>query len=386
MSGERGRLWRGFVRAERLADQALFRFRRRLGLFGPVHVYPYRGFGRNDEIWLHGRVLVDKGLERATSEDSLWKNLRMSVKRFASDEIPGVRVRTQFADADEIVVTDGEGYYTSKLEPTHAAEPGRLWQPVNISLLDPLNPAKDRVEAVGEVQIPAADCDIGIISDVDDTVIRTEATSALTMLRLTLLHNAYSRTPFSGVSAFYRALQVGASGHEMRPFFYVSSSPWNLYDLLVDVFELQQLPAGTFFLRDLGFDETKFIKSKHDVHKLAEIERVMAVYPDMQFVLIGDSGQRDPEIYQQVVSHFPDRVRVIYIRDVKPEISGARDDTVREIAADVSRAGVPMILVTDTVEAARHASNIGLMDPAFLPSIEVNRAQDEGAFAPHGRR
>lgn len=382
MSRMRGTLWRGFIRAERTVDRTMFAFRRKFGLFGPVHVYPYRGFGTKDQVWLFGRILVDRGLEHATEDDSLWKNFRMSVKRFASDEIPGVRVRVRFGDAEEEVLSDTEGYYTSKIEPIDLPDSTKLWHPVEVTLVDPLDPRKDRLRAIGEAQIPSPACDIGIISDVDDTVIRTEATSALTMLRLTLFHNAHSRTPFAGVSAFYRALQVGASRQEMRPFFYVSSSPWNLYDLLVDIFDLQDLPAGTFFLRDLGFDESKFVKSKHDAHKLAEIERVMTVYPDMQFVLIGDSGQRDPEIYQQVVADFPGRVKVIYIRDVKPEITGARDTEVRRISDAVSASGVPMLTVRDTLQAAHHACDLGLMDPLFLPSIQVERDRDEGAFAP----
>lgn len=354
-------------------------------LFGPVHIYPYRGFGTPDAIWLHGRVLVDRGLERTTSEDSLWKNFRMSLKRFASDEIAGARVRLRYRDAEEIVVTDDEGYYTSKLEPSGSSGGIGLWQAVDAELLDPIHPEKDRLRAWGEVQIPAQNCSFGVISDVDDTVIRTEATSILTMLRLTLFHNAYSRKPFSGVSAFYRALHVGPDGSSEHPFFYVSSSPWNLYDLLTAVFDIQDLPRGTFFLRDLGLDETKIFKSGHDAHKLAEIERVMAAYPDMQFVLIGDSGQRDPEIYQQVVADFPGRVRAVYIRDVRPELEGKRDLQVKEIAREVSRAGVPMLPVRDTVEAAHHAAEVGLIDPIFIPGIEVDRQRDEGRFEPAGR-
>lgn len=372
------------MRAESALDRTAFSIRKRLKLFGPVHIFPYRGFGTRHVIWLHGRVLVDRGLERTTSQDSLWKNFRMSVKRFASDEIAGARVRLRFLDAEETVVTDDEGYFTSKLEPTVGTGKSGLWHPIDAELLDPIHPEKDRLKAWGEVQIPAENCSFGVISDVDDTVIRTEATSILTMLRLTLFHNAYSRKPFSGVSAFYRALQVGPDGVSKHPFFYVSSSPWNLYDLLTAVFDLQDLPRGTFFLRDLGLDETKIFKSGHDAHKLAEIERVMATYPDMQFVLIGDSGQRDPEIYQQVVADFPGRVRAVYIRDVRPELEGKRDLQVKEIARAVSRTGVPMLPVRDTVEAAQHAAEAGLIDPVFIPGIEVDRERDEGRFEPRG--
>ncbi|MFW5973581.1 MAG: App1 family protein [Bacteroidota bacterium] len=368
------------VRIERLADRGVFRLRRRFGLFGPLHAYVYRGFGTTDDVWVTGRVLVDRGLEHATSEDSLWKNFRMSVKRFASDEIPGVRVRLSFAGATDVVTTDDEGYFTCRLHPSAAVEPLSLWHEVQAELLDPLRPDRDRIISQGEVQVPPSDCRVGIISDVDDTVIRTEATRVLTMLRLTLLHNAWGRVPFAGVSSFYRALQAGKSGAEQRPFFYVSSSPWNLYDLLVDIFDIQDMPRGTFFLRDLGFAETKKVGSKHELHKLAQIERVMDTYPGMRFVLIGDSGQKDPEIYRRVVKDFPGRVATVYIRDVRPGIAGARDDQVKAIAAELERRGVPMLLMPNTVEAARHAASMGLIDPARIAGIDVDRARDEGRF------
>ena len=71
-----------------------------------------------------------------------------------------------------------------------------------------------------------------MISDIDDTIVRTGATSLLMMLRVVLLSNAHTRLPFQGVAAFYGALARGASGQDSNPLFYVSSSPWNLYDVL----------------------------------------------------------------------------------------------------------------------------------------------------------
>src|SRR5690625_7959791 len=103
----------------------------------------------------------------------------------------------------------------------------------------------------------------------------------------------------------------------------------------------------------------------------------MAAYPDMQFVLIGDSGQKDPEIYREVVMSFPGRVKVIYIRDVKPEITSRRDVEVHRIAEEVSAHGVEMVPVRDTVGAAHHGAYLGLIDEARLPAIDVDRARGE---------
>lgn len=372
-----GKAWRTFVRGKRLLERGVIAARRRAGLFGPLHVLPYRGFGTHDGVWIQARVLVDRGIEGAEADDSLWKNVRMSAKRFLTDEIPGRRVRLALGGDEEVVVSDADGYVLSKLEPRDGLDESRLWHPVCCELLDPFDERKDRLFAEGRVQVPPRDCTFGVISDVDDTIVRTTATNVLTMARLTLFHNAHTRVPFTGVAAFYEALRVGADNTGTHPFFYVSSSPWNLYDLLEDFFDIHGLPAGTFFLRDLGINETQFIKSSHHAHKLAEIERIMMVYPSMRFVLVGDSGQKDPEIYRQAVKDFPDRVIAVYIREVKPEISDERDREVHAISEEVSAMGVPMLPVKDTFEAALHAVDMGLIDESSLGSIRDERDRDE---------
>ncbi len=90
-----------------------------------------------------------------------------------------------------------------------------------------------------------------MISDLDDTVIQTDVTRVIRMVRNTLLGNARTRHPFPGVAALYRALHSSA-GAPANPLFYVSSSPWNLYDMLDDFFRLRSIPEGPIFLRDWG--------------------------------------------------------------------------------------------------------------------------------------
>nr|WP_246351064.1 App1 family protein [Deinobacterium chartae] len=181
------------------------------------------------------------------------------------------------------------------------------------------------------------------------------------MLRLVLLHNAYTRLPFEGVASFYAALERG-TGEAPNPIFYVSSSPWNLYDLLEDFLEHQGIPAGPLLLKDWSLWNLK----AHTGHKLGYIRRLLEAYPRLPFVLIGDSGERDPEIYLEAVRKHPGRFRAVYIRDV---VGGVRAEVVRKIAAEVEAMGVPMLLVSDTVEAARHAESLGLILPQQVEQV-----------------
>ena len=89
--------------------------------------------------------------------------------------------------------------------------------------------------------------------------------------------------------------------------FYVSSSPWNLYDLLSDFFNLQNIPIGpVLFLRDWGLSDQGFLPTRNRSYKLGYIKEIIETFNDLPFILIGDSGQEDPEIYTEVVSLYPE--------------------------------------------------------------------------------
>ena len=115
--------------------------------------------------------------------------------------------------------------------------------------------------------------------------------------------------------------------------FYVSNSPWNLYDLLEDSGRARH-PRGR-----CSCATGACAPQGRGGHKLAAIEGLLATYPGLQVVLIGDSGERDPEIYRQVVLRNPGRVLAVYVRDVAPE----RHDAVRAIAAELAGHGVDLV-------------------------------------------
>jgi phosphatidate phosphatase APP1 len=282
------------------------------------------------------------------------------------------------------VVTDEEGYFTLNIEPKTLPTPiDYLWYPVEVEVEQvprnvPLPPA---LKLPAHVLIPPLDAEYGIISDLDDTVIQTSATNLLRMARTVLVRNAHSRLPFEGVAEFYRALQLGRNGKRNNPFFYVSSSPWNLYDLLDDFLELNDVPPGPLLLRDMSLarKQTKPEASAHHGHKLHEIDNLLLTYPELPFVLIGDSGQEDANIYREVVRRYPGRILAIYIRDVEHP---GRAALVERVAQEVMHEKVEMLLVKDTVQAAEHAAKIGLLYSEAIPAIENEKQKDQTAEEP----
>ncbi|WBO85957.1 App1 family protein [Hymenobacter yonginensis] len=365
--------------AER-ADSLLTRARARLGLLHPLQLLPYRSYGTPTRLYVKGRLLTDKGITEPDASDSRLHNLLNMYRRFDSNEISGAQLLVQPADGSQHpVVTDEEGYFTLNLEPTSLPEPvDYLWYPVEVLLQQVPHPyTTTDLRAMAPVLIPPADAEYGIISDLDDTVIQTSATNLLRMARTVLVRNARSRLPFKGVAEFYRQLQLGRNGKRNNPFFYVSSSPWNLYDLLEDFLQLNDIPPGPLLLRDAALAAKKSGEaSSHHGHKLKEIDNLLLTYPTLPFILIGDSGQEDANIYREVVRRHPGRVLAIYIRDVNlPE----RANLVQRVTEELHNEKVEMLLVQDTVQAAEHAAKAGFIFDEAIPAVQQEKQKDEAA-------
>lgn len=337
-----------FERAFDRAKHRVKRGRRRDALM----VLPYLTYGTRERVLVKGRVLEDKGVRPARASDTIWSNLKNAYKRFDSDEVPDAEVRVRLADVDTVLTTDREGFFEAWLEPGEPLPAHGYLRDVHFELVSPHPKKQERTEFQGSVVVPPEDARFGVISDVDDTVLITEATSTLSLLRKILFGNARTRLPFEGVAGFYQALHQGAN-----PIFYVSSSPWNLYDLLDDFLELNDIPKGPLMLRDWGVSPTELLPTKHGDHKHEAIEEILNTYPDLPFILIGDSGQEDPEIYREVVHQHPGQIAAIYIRAVTE--ADERRDSILALAQEVERQGVPLVLVSDTLEAARHAADHG---------------------------
>jgi len=333
-----------------------------------LRIDAYHGHGTAETLYLKGRVLRDPGTRSVSAADGVLRNLKNTLRRALTNEVPHAAVSAHFGGASVQAHADDEGFFRIVL-PLHGQPlaPGP-WQEVELQLLEPAAP--EPVRATARVLVPQQNTEFGVISDIDDTVVRTEATTLLRMLRIVLLTNAHSRMPFAHVDALYHALREGSDGQRQNPIFYLSSGPWNFYDLLDEFLRVHGIPEGPLFLRNWDASPRRLLGMKHGDHKLVRLRHLLEVYPALPWVLIGDSGQEDPEIYRDVVRACPGRVKAIYIRSV---IAGTRADEVRVIRDELADYGVDMLLVEDKTEAAEHAAQHGLITRA---SLEGMRRQD----------
>jgi phosphatidate phosphatase APP1 len=357
------------------AGGALRRLGRQLATGSEWMIIPYLGFGNPQLLGVRGRVLHDVGFRTQGSQDSRWSNLVALYRRLESDEVAGSRVRARFQGVEYETVTDNGGYFSFDIAPAAPAT-GSEWHSVELDLPDQTDRDGQPIRATADVLVPPPGARFGVISDIDDTVLWTNVTNKLNMALMLARSNAHTRKPFKGVAAFYRALHDGAGGNEHNPIFYVSSSPWHLFGQLLEFLRLQGIPVGPLMLRELGVRQLFKLK-QHGNHKLEKIERILRLYPQLQFVLIGDSGEQDPEIYAEVVRRHPRAVRVIYIRNVNPDPS--RIEALDRLIDEVSATGTQLILAPDSVFAATHAAAEGLIRLDQLALVRSDKKDDEGA-------
>lgn len=355
-------------RSEKRYDKLKHRFKRWRG-YEPVLVEPYITYGTADELWIAGRLLEAKGVQGAPG-DSNWKNLVHMVRRYQSDEIPFTDIEMKLGKEVRTVTTDAEGYFHYLWKSPAESVINRPWTELVLTAADPELP-KAVKHSVAEVSLPSESAEFAVISDVDDTIMRTGATSFLRHSKTVLLNNAHSRELFPGTSEFYNALQQGMSGKANNPFFYVSSSPWNIYDLIAEFIDIHRLPKGPVLLKDFGLREDRWFKSGHESYKTDRIEAVLNTYPHLNLVLVGDSGQHDIYAYLAIAKSHPGRVLAVYIRDLKPD---DRSKKINAAADEFAELNVPFEFVKDAAEAARHAQGLRLVTAAAASEVKQDVA------------
>lgn len=347
---------RSLGNVEEFADVQWRRFANEMGFHEPRHIAAYHGYGNGTHIWIRGRLLANKPTGGPDEDDDWWDNLQATYQRWESNEVPNAAITLQYGDTVQEVITDKEGYYEARFE----VDPDRPRTDVIIARHD----LGDGVlTATHRVFLPHADAEFMIISDMDDTVIHTGITNMLVAAQLTFLHNAKTRKPLTGVGGLYRSLAAGTQSRPVNPVFYVSNSAWNMYDLLRDFIDLNDLPDGPLLLRDIG------LNADTDDHKITSIRHIMSRHDHLPAILVGDSGQHDAEIYARIAKEFPGRVQAIYIRDVDPEEKSDYDGQVDAIIAD-SSGDVPFLRVADSSEIAHHATRIGLLPGSEVDDVE----------------
>lgn len=315
----------------------------------------HMGYGTPSGFVVTGRVIDDKGVRLPAVHRTALDNLVDSLKVLDSDEVEKAVVELEVAGLTFRTRTDDDGNF----EVDAKAPPRRL----------PLGdvPLRARLvegqrwrarEVTSAVRILPDDAEhVAVLSDFDDTVVESGATNKLVIGMRSVFRNAAQLKPVPGVAtAYQRALDAGAAG-----LFYLSGSPLFFHPRVMFFLEKNGIPTGPLLLKDFGQDSM----FQQQAYKRRRLERLLAVLPMTRFILVGDSGEQDPEIYASLREDHPERVAAIIIRRVKNDASPK--ERFRDMTVVDDYAGDPDVV-------ARHARRA-------LEEIEAARAP-----APSGAR
>ncbi len=288
-------------------------------------IEPYIGYATPETLIARGRVLTSLRRSTPDARQSRWVNFRQMLGLFVTHEVADVTVCT--VDGAHEAVSDAEGYVSLVL-------PRQGWRgPVRVRIRDVPESEVDL-----PVMVPSSEAEMAVISDIDDTLLQTGAYSLWRNLWTSLTGNALTRRLHGDAVSLIAALHAGRN-----PVFYVSSSPWNLHDFLQSIFRRARMVEGPMFLRDYGLSETQFITGTHGDHKGAAIDTLMEANPDLPFVLVGDTGQHDAEVYLQAAERHPGRVARVILRAPGP---GA-DASDLAYAERIRALGIPVFVGAD---------------------------------------
>ncbi len=323
----------GFKKVGKKLSNGINRFAENFDSKDPLIIMPYRGYANAKRIYLKGRVLEDENIFKGKT-DSQIQNIINSFKRFESDEIPNADVRITCAEQVFECQTDEEGYFILDgkwTAPTKSS--AKNWLDIKVELLFPTKVNSERISAKGEIYLLPKNADYGIITDIDDTILQTHVTSLfkLRMLYVTFFKNAHQRLPMEGMVELFKNFAKGENGKRENPIFYLSHSPWNIYDLLKEFLSIQKFPKGPLLLRDYGIAPSGDFAN----HKMSSITHLLKTYPKLPFILLGDSAEKDADFYIEVANAFPEQVKAIYIRQTRDTKNALRIKKLIQSNSDV---------------------------------------------------
>jgi phosphatidate phosphatase APP1 len=345
---------------------------------GGIVLQPFRGYGTAEQVFLIGRVLRQPDWGRDLAPGLLRDVIDVG-RRLAHRGVAGAEVEAELLGATATVATDRDGYFRVRMAPGTTPDGAARWHPMTLRLVRPA-----AIEAQAAVFLTPPSARRVVISDIDDTVMHTGVANKLKMLWHLYGQDADRRVPFPGVGAFYRALGRGPDADADRPtatgqgnpLLFVSRAPWGIYDVLTAFFEANGLPGPLLFLREWGMRITKPLPRRALDHKRHLIEHMLEVIGDRPVILIGDSGQRDPEVYARVVHDFPGRVAAVFIRDLDRDAD--RSAAIRAMAEEVAAAGAELVLATDSLAMAERAAALGFIAGEDLDAVRTAMAADQG--------
>jgi len=293
-------------------------------------VVPHVGYGTTAWVRVLARVLLSPpGGPRTDSAGAGVPSDLRGWRRFVSASAVGTAVTVEVDGRSHRVTSDRDGYVDVRVPAS--LEPG--WHRVSVRVTGAPGPGTS-----ASVRIVGPGTRLGLVSDIDDTVIVTMLPQPLVAFRNAFLLRESARTPVPGMAELYAAV---TAAHPDVFVVYLSTGAWNTAGALGRFLRHHGFPPGPLLLTDWGPTTTGWFRSGAE-HKRSQLRRLLEDLPDLDWLLVGDDGQHDPAIYADLAAAAPERVTGIAIRELslREQVVGhgtpvARDDVTPGPAAAV---------------------------------------------------
>jgi phosphatidate phosphatase APP1 len=326
--------------------------------FKRASVKVYHGYGHKHNLVVYGHVFKRKAIIWPKFTRNIFYNISRLFKLFVVQPFPNANVHLKWNEQLLYATSEKDGFFKFEWKSDADVEAG--WHAIEVNLID----ASTNIMAkgIGQVFIPHS-TQYGFISDIDDTIMISHSATLARRMKELFVHNPRTRSIFPNVARHYELLSFAHTEPGVpNPFFYVSSSEWNLYDYLNEFFRFHGLPKGAFLLNQLKkwYQLLKTGRTKHE-GKFIRVVRILEAFPHQQFILFGDNTQRDPLIYSTIAEEMPGKILAIYIRNIVP---ANKKDTLFALG---KLKGVHTCVFNDSEEAIEHSRKIGLIDLLVQP-------------------
>lgn len=306
----------------------------------------YHGYGHSGKLVIYGHVFSKAPQNFTDFNNSVFSNIKQLSGLFRVKTIADAALEVEFRGEVYHTRSGYDGFFTLEWEPPGYLPPGLHL----VTVRCPDNAGNILHSGEGKVYVPHL-TQFGFISDIDDTVMKSYSASIFRRMYELLSRSPMHRKAFADTAKLYRQLEHMATDDDMpNPFFYVSSSEWNLYEYLKTFFRHNKLPEGVFLLNPIK-TLRRILKTGKTGHegKLTRIARVFHAFPKQRFILIGDNTQRDPFIYRAIAEKYPQQVHGVYIRNVRE----SREKGTRQVLDALQQKGIHVLLFKKAEEAIK---------------------------------
>lgn len=315
----------------------------------------YRGYANKDKVIVIGHVFKSRSPDKYDLAQSKIKHAWAVIRMFSIKTISNATVELQLYNHKYVTRTLHDGYFRFTIPYTDKMESG--WHEIAVSVT-----YRGVTKSEKGTFIKPHPGEYGIISDIDDTFLISHSRSFFKRIYVLLTKNIHKRKTYENTVQLYDRLdKAERKDRKKNILYYVSSSEWNLYHLIVNFMELHRFPKGILKLKSIKKNLFQFLavrKQDHE-HKFYKIKHILEFHPELKFILLGDDGQHDAQIYERICKIFSENIKAVYIRQTRSKPNKGTENLLKNIQS----MGVMTCYFKRSMEAIKFSEKKGIFPP-----------------------